>query len=68
MQLDIFLVILLIIGLTSSIFYGMYRVSRYGFVVNFLMLAGSYQSNATSVLRTFLMAYAMQRQKDGSEN
>lgn len=43
-------------------------MSRNALVFKVLMLAGSDQSNATSVLRTFLMAYAMQRLKDVREN
>ncbi|HUI33498.1 MAG TPA: type IV secretion system DNA-binding domain-containing protein [Dysgonamonadaceae bacterium] len=38
MHLDNLITILLIIGLTSSIFYGMYRISRYAFIINLLML------------------------------
>lgn len=38
MQLDNLLSTFLIIGLTSSIFYGMYRISRYAFIINFLIL------------------------------
>ncbi|MBJ7880698.1 type IV secretory system conjugative DNA transfer family protein [Gelidibacter salicanalis] len=38
MYLDNLLSTLLIIGVTSSIFYGIYRISRYAFVINFLML------------------------------
>src|SRR5690554_5874882 len=38
MHLDNLMTTLLIIGLTSSIFYGMYRISRYAFIINLLML------------------------------
>jgi len=38
MQLDNLLSVLLIIGLTSTVFYGMFRISRYAFLLNFLML------------------------------
>ncbi|WP_034893894.1 type IV secretory system conjugative DNA transfer family protein [Gillisia sp. Hel_I_29] len=38
MQLDNLLTIFLIIGFASTVFYGMYRISRYAFLVNFLML------------------------------
>ena len=38
MQLDNLLTVLLIIGLTSTVFYGMFRISRYAFIINFLML------------------------------
>ncbi|RXJ45707.1 type IV secretory system conjugative DNA transfer family protein [Gelidibacter gilvus] len=39
MHLNNLLSTLLIIGLTSSIFYGMYRISRYAFIINFLILS-----------------------------
>ncbi|RAJ19138.1 type IV secretory system conjugative DNA transfer VirD4/TraG family protein [Gelidibacter algens] len=38
MHLENFLSTLLIFGLTSSIFYGMFRISRYAFMINFLIL------------------------------
>jgi hypothetical protein len=38
MQLDNLLTVSLIIGFASTVFYGMYRVSRYAFLVNFIML------------------------------
>ncbi|WP_339655109.1 type IV secretory system conjugative DNA transfer family protein [uncultured Maribacter sp.] len=38
MQLDNLLTVLFIIGLTSTVFYGMFRISRYAFLINFLML------------------------------
>ncbi len=38
MQLDNLLTVLLIIGLTSTVFYGMFRINRYAFLINFLML------------------------------
>ena len=38
MHQDNLLATLLIIGVTSSIFYGMYRISRYAFIINFLIL------------------------------
>ena len=38
MQIDNLLTVLLIIGLTSTVFYGMFRISRYAFIINFLML------------------------------
>ncbi|WP_034887622.1 type IV secretory system conjugative DNA transfer family protein [Gillisia sp. Hel_I_29] len=38
MQLDNLLMVFLIIGLASSVFYGMYRVSRFAFRVNFIIL------------------------------
>ncbi|MFB9058083.1 type IV secretory system conjugative DNA transfer family protein [Mariniflexile ostreae] len=38
MQIDNFLTVFLIIGLTSTVFYGMFRISRYAFIINFLML------------------------------
>ncbi|WP_026837700.1 type IV secretory system conjugative DNA transfer family protein [Gillisia sp. JM1] len=38
MQLDNLLTVFLIIGFASTVFYGMYRVSRYAFLVNFIML------------------------------
>ena len=38
MQLDNPLTVLFIIGLTSTVFYGMFRISRYAFLINFLML------------------------------
>ncbi|MCM4156392.1 type IV secretion system DNA-binding domain-containing protein [Gramella sp. AN32] len=38
MLINDFITILSIIGLASTIFYGMYRVSRYAFIINFLML------------------------------
>lgn len=39
MQQDNLLTTFLIIGLTSAVFYGMYRVSRYAFIFNFILLA-----------------------------
>lgn len=39
MQLDNFLNIILIIGFTSTLFYGMYRITKYGFLLNFCVLA-----------------------------
>ena len=38
MQIDNLLTVLLIIGLTSTVFYGMFRISRHAFIINFLML------------------------------
>jgi type IV secretory pathway TraG/TraD family ATPase VirD4 len=38
MQLDNLLTVFLIIGFASTVFYGMYRVSRFAFLVNFIML------------------------------
>lgn len=38
MQLDNPLTVLLIIGVASAVFYGMYRISRYAFILNFLLL------------------------------
>ena len=38
MQLDNLFTVLLIIGLTSTVFYGMFRKSKYAFLINFLML------------------------------
>lgn len=38
MQLDNFLTVLLLIGFTCTVFYGMFRISRYAFIINFLML------------------------------
>ncbi len=38
MQMDNLVTVLFTIGLASIIFYGTYRVSRYAFVINFLML------------------------------
>lgn len=38
MQADNLLMVLLIIGLTSTVFYGMFRISKYAFIINFLML------------------------------
>ena len=38
MQLDNFLSVFLIIGFASTIFYGMYRVSRFAFIINLLIL------------------------------
>ena len=38
MQLNNLFTVLLIIGLTSTVFYGMFRISRYAFLINFLML------------------------------
>lgn len=38
MQLDNLLTIFLIIGFASTVFYGIYKISRYAFLVNFLML------------------------------
>ena len=41
MQLDNFLSVFLIIGFASALFYGMFRVSRYAFVFNILILGFS---------------------------
>ncbi|MGO3181278.1 MAG: type IV secretory system conjugative DNA transfer family protein [Aequorivita sp.] len=38
MQLDNPLTVLLIIGVASAVFYGIFRISRYSFVVNFLLI------------------------------
>ena len=38
MQLDNLLTVLSIIGITSAVFYGMHRISKYAFLVNFLIL------------------------------
>ena len=38
MQLDNLLTVLSIIGVASSVFYGIFRISRYAFVVNFLLI------------------------------
>jgi hypothetical protein len=38
MQMDNLLTVLLFIGLTSAVFHGMFRISRYAFIINFLML------------------------------
>lgn len=38
MQMENLLSVLFIIGLTSSIFYAIYRISRYAFIFNFLLL------------------------------
>jgi len=38
MQLDNLVTVLLIIGVVSSVFYGIFRISRYAFVVNFLLI------------------------------
>ena len=38
MQLDNPGTALLIIGLASAVFYGIFRISRYAFVVNFLLI------------------------------
>ncbi|QIE59330.1 type IV secretory system conjugative DNA transfer family protein [Rasiella rasia] len=38
MQVDNFITTLSIIGLASIVFYGMFRVTRYAFIVNFLVL------------------------------
>ncbi|WP_040506480.1 type IV secretory system conjugative DNA transfer family protein [Gillisia limnaea] len=38
MQMDNFLTVFLIIGFASTVFYGMYRVSRFAFLVNFIIL------------------------------
>jgi len=38
MQLDNLLMVFLIIGFASTVFYGMYRVSRFAFLVNFIIL------------------------------
>ncbi|AIY12088.1 type IV secretory system conjugative DNA transfer family protein [Cellulophaga baltica] len=38
MQIDNILSVLLIIGLTSTVFYGLFRISRNAFIINFLML------------------------------
>ncbi|WP_323674156.1 type IV secretory system conjugative DNA transfer family protein [Gelidibacter japonicus] len=38
MQMDNLVTVLFIIGLASSAFYGIFRISRYAFVVNFLLI------------------------------
>ena len=38
MQMDNLVTVLFIIGLASSVFYGIFRISRYAFVVNFLLI------------------------------
>ncbi|MBJ7881588.1 type IV secretory system conjugative DNA transfer family protein [Gelidibacter salicanalis] len=38
MQMDNLVTVLFIIGLASGVFYGMYRISRYAFIFNFLLL------------------------------
>lgn len=38
MRLDNLLIVLLIIGLTSTVFYGMFRVTKYAFAFNILLL------------------------------
>ncbi|MCK0158897.1 type IV secretory system conjugative DNA transfer family protein [Cellulophaga sp. F20128] len=38
MQLDNLLMVLFIIGFTSAVFYGIFRISSYGFIINFLIL------------------------------
>lgn len=39
MQMDNLLTVLFIIALVSSVFYGMFRISRYAFVVNLLLIS-----------------------------
>ncbi|PJX21930.1 mobilization protein [Psychroflexus sp. S27] len=39
MQIDSFITTLIIIGLTSIVFYVMFRISRYAFLLNFLLLS-----------------------------
>ncbi len=41
MQMDNLITVLIIIGLASSVFYGIFRISRYAFVVNFLLISAS---------------------------
>ncbi len=52
MQLNNLLTVFLIIGFASTVFYGMYRVIRYAFLVNFLMLGALvfYLNEETSLL------------------
>ena len=38
MQMDNFYTVLFIIGLTSSVFYALYRISRYAFIINLVIL------------------------------
>ena len=38
MQMDNLITVLIIIGLASSVFYGIFRISRYAFVVNLLLI------------------------------
>jgi hypothetical protein len=39
MQMDNLVTVLLIIGVASSVFYGIFRISRYAFVVNLLLIS-----------------------------
>lgn len=39
MQIENFIILLSIIGLFSTLFYGLYRVTRFAFILNILILA-----------------------------
>tara|TARA_R110002020_G_scaffold29940_8_gene94488 strand:- start:22 stop:1605 length:1584 start_codon:yes stop_codon:yes gene_type:complete len=56
MQLDNFLSVLLIIGFASTLFYGMYRVSRFAFIINLLLLGLSilYLSKENELIQIML--------------
>ena len=56
MQLDNFLSLLLIIGFASTLFYGMYRVSRFAFIINLLILGLSilYLSKENELIQILL--------------
>ena len=59
MQIDNFITILSIIGLASIVFYGMFRVSRYAFIVNFLVLGAMVfylnEENALTLIALYLV-------------
>ncbi|SDR99661.1 Type IV secretion-system coupling protein DNA-binding domain-containing protein [Gillisia sp. Hel1_33_143] len=56
MQLDHFLSVLLVIGFASILFYGMYRVSRFAFIINLLLLGLSilYLSKENELIQILL--------------
>ena len=56
MQLDNFLSVFLIIGFASTLFYGMYRVSRFAFIINLLLLGLSilYLSKENELIQILL--------------
>ena len=57
MQMDNLLTVLLIIGLVSSVFYGMYRISKYAFLLNSILLSAFvfYMSEGNELI--FILLY-----------
>ena len=59
MQIDNFITILSIIGLASCIFYAVFRISRYAFIINFLVLGAMVfylnEENALTLIALYLV-------------